>query len=375
MRPRARVRLAALAVAVLALPVLQGAAPAQAVPQAVWYECTTEAFGSSFVDSPQSWSVDLTVPQAVSAGDPLAVTLNSFTAPDGPPIATTGVTLSVSASVEVRKQGGGASVTPSITSAPQGPVDLAPRQPLPATVSGDFAAATGGFATADVLEVLAPTIEFTWLTGDDGMAGAVTTCTPSAPTVLDTASVFSGEDRCIADVTCEASQGLESEILANPDGLAQGQLDNKTDLGTVTTRPYDQTLDGALDSLFVSDVRGNDIGWTQSAFMATDFVGTDPTFTIPAERLSIAPSCTPTALDIDGLPVALPLPGSVCTPGSPATFGGTGPGEAVTIASAPDVPTGTGGIWKVDADVELEVPAYQAASTYKATITIVLTSN
>ena len=201
-------------------------------------------------------------------------------------------------------------------------------------------------------------------------------------------------NRCIADVTCNVNQTLSAEVTINTDGLTLGQNENATTFPAVQVSPNPQVVTAALDTTWVQDARGGNFGWDSSAFMATDFIGSNPSHVIPvAGNFGIQPTCAVATEDIDGNPVAAPLAGNDYVQGGPGPFTGTGsvtpdgnvgvPGaiagegvvtNGVSLCSVPNVATGNGGTWTQEIVGGLQYPAFQAADTYSATLTIVLTS-
>ncbi|MFI6586659.1 hypothetical protein [Embleya sp. NPDC050493] len=134
-------------------------------------------------------------------------------------------------------------------------------------------------------------------------------------------------------------------------GLTISQEAGAIRLSDITINGQAQNMTGALNTVTVKDFRNGTTGWTLTGAV-TDFTnGTGGR--IGADTFTWTPKVT-----------AGPGSPSVPVPGSAGPIG-----TGATLASAPAAAT-TGGTFAADADISLAVPAYQAAGTYSATLTL-----
>lgn len=110
---------------------------------------------------------------------------------------------------------------------------------------------------------------------------------------------------------------------------------------------------GDLNTVTVQDFRGGPAGWSLTG-KVTDFTG--PGAKIEAGKLSWTPACATEA----GSP-------STCQAGSAGTVGSSG----ATLASTPNG-TLTGGEFTVDAELDLNVPAFTPPGSYSGVLTLTL---
>jgi hypothetical protein len=167
---------------------------------------------------------------------------------------------------------------------------------------------------------------------------------------------------------CNTNQQINATVDAG--SLAQAALGTVINLGAVPVAPIAQSLTGDIYQIEVSDLRGAQDSFSLTASMP-DFTGPAA---LAASNLSIANiACVATTTTAAGEQVG----DTGITEGGDGNFGGsTVVGAALTICDStgitPNAAGTTGGVWNVDADLALNIPAFQAAGDYQSTITFLL---
>jgi hypothetical protein len=201
------------------------------------------------------------------------------------------------------------------------------------------------------------------------MTGTITVNTPNEATgsndivVSQASSGFSAS--ATFTVTATVTGGLHQIISMDVKAGTLSDSQVGGDPSHVTLSPI--TLDGSvqhstgdLNSVTVTDARGSLAGWSLNAQFEGDFTtaGTDHNV-IDASNLSAAPS------------VVLASPGSgelsEVTAGAASALSKTAPTNLATAHSG-----GGGGSFRVDAGLDLKVPASIIPGTYSATLDVTL---
>jgi len=231
---------------------------------------------------------------------------------------------------------------------------------------------SGGAATGDAAVSATASssgaVSASYTVNDSATAGIkVTETTPGSQSAV--ATFTASANSCIASQngatggSCSIKQGTTVAINAGP--LAMQQAGSQIRLSDITLNGRPQTATGSMNQITVADFRGSNLGWTLNA-EATAFSGAKGG-TIPASSLTVAPACVadPAGLAAAGL-TSFP---STVTAGPAAAMG-----SAVTLCSTPARASDevTGGVFDVNGDLSLAVPAYQLADTYLNTITFSL---
>ncbi len=130
---------------------------------------------------------------------------------------------------------------------------------------------------------------------------------------------------------------------------------------SVTVSTTDQVMEGALNPVTVTDVRGSSAGWSLTASLSGPFteVGTGSIATNRAKLIAVG--CTP----VTGSATSTAGSGGVL--GTAVTLCGVDPGVDDSEGQS------GGGQYVVTGRVELDVPAFQKAGEYTSTLIITLT--
>ncbi len=168
-------------------------------------------------------------------------------------------------------------------------------------------------------------------------------------------------DACTAKVglaatgSCEVLETVTLNVTAGDLKMAKAAGD--VALSGITLNGTAQEATGALKQVTVRDERGGNLGWS----LVGQFSGLNGPVAIPASALTWTPDCAAGTNSDDTV-----------TDGPAANFGAT-PLALCQVTSANNGTDGTtGGTFTADADLELAVPANQAAGSYIGTLTLTL---
>ena len=235
-----------------------------------------------------------------------------------------------------------------------------------------------------------------------GVPGVPSSSNPSGLTTF----AFNA-DRCVAYTSnltgglgCSTNQNVQVSVTAGrllqraylDAAITSGSINGITpnansaptqiNLGTITTPLAPATIGGRMNPITVTDNRGGVYGWSLTATMTTLTGVAVNTNTIGNGQLTGSPTCAPainaeawdyTAIGqtaIAGFDDTLNAPG-VTAGGAAQPFSGT-----VTLCTKNTTTNAltdsTGGVYNVTSPLTLVVPAFQAADTYNAVMTITL---
>jgi hypothetical protein len=193
--------------------------------------------------------------------------------------------------------------------------------------------------------------------------------------VTQVAAGGGGDDSCVVtppDTSCDTGQEIGGEVTPgslrqdvsrhpdNPSSTALLLRDSITGQDHVTVGVVDQTMLGSLNPITVTDQRGGAAGWSLTAQLDGPLADVSG-FTIPTGSVSVTGlSCAPTT-------------------GSATRRLGAG-GVLDTTVTLCGVDTGVddsagssgGGQYTVDGTLEVDVPAFQPAGEYSATLYVTL---
>jgi hypothetical protein len=231
--------------------------------------------------------------------------------------------------------------------------------------------ANGAFSAVFVVGVS----ETNGLTGPD-TAYVVATQTAIGGGVLSASTPFTLEPGCevpAGQTTCSTLMTLSVQVQGSVLGITEVQTGTNPSATQVMFPAtildgLDQIANGTLNSVQVFDNRGTLSGWSvtgqlQSDFTNTPMVGTNiADNTIPANELVWTPSVSLVGPDSGNL--------ADVRVGATAALNNTS-GPAQTLCSAPS--GGGGGSYTCGASLALTIPAYVAAGTYSAVLTVLLT--
>ena len=420
-----RAVLAAAVTMALGAASLVGSSPASAGTIDVEYQCLTNFEGTDFDRDFTSQSMTITAPTVVDAGDPIPVIVAMDAVPIGVPFGIQDADVLTTAGVIVRPQGGGpdtlASGTPQLLESNR---DITPYE----TYNGSYnlAIPTTGIAIGVRLQLVPDTFTISVSGGSSianppfttstPLADIITTCTPqstsdyAARTGIFGPAPTSPVDRCVAQspldplpVGCDTEQVLEVSVTAGSltqraftnstptvgsvDGTGGGLTSNvnssatQINMGTIETPVAPSAILGRMNDITVTDNRGSTFGWTLSASL-TDSDGIASTADMTSDVLAVSPSCTPAtpanAWDYSAAgQVAIPgFDPTFVAPGANAGPSGQTFDNVVALCtkdlSENSITGSTGGVYTVEGALTLTVPAFQAADTYTATMTITL---
>ncbi len=191
--------------------------------------------------------------------------------------------------------------------------------------------------------------------------------TPSSScTVTDPSGCTTGQ-QVTATVTAGSLTQEAAKAGSNPSSTAivltkdDGNSGTYSGASAVTVSTTSQLMEGALNPVTVTDVRGGTAGWSLTAALSGPFteVGTGQIAESAAKLVQVG--CSPLAGS------ATRNPGSGGTLSSAVTLCGVDPG-----VDDSDGQSG-GGQYTVTGTVELTVPAFQKAGEYASTLVITLT--
>ncbi|MET9222559.1 hypothetical protein ABZX65_27900 [Streptomyces sp. NPDC003300] len=152
-----------------------------------------------------------------------------------------------------------------------------------------------------------------------------------------------------------ATQKISATVTAG--NLQMTQSGDTIDFGTIPLTGRSQTATSALNTVTVVDSRGVDLGWSLTGTL-TDL--TSGQNTIPASAVRWTPDCVRGSQSV-GTPA----------PGTPGPLGSTAATLCqLTAAGGEKV---VGGTVKVNADMDLRLPAVTAPGDYSAILTLTLT--
>jgi len=157
-------------------------------------------------------------------------------------------------------------------------------------------------------------------------------------------------------VGCDTVQNITGEITAGT--LSQAAAGTLIDLGDVATSASAGALDGAINQVTVTDARGGTEGWSLTAVLDGPLEA--PSGSIDQGNLTADPTC-----------VGQPGSASGVANAAPQTFAGTVT-LCVNDGTADSAGDTSGGVYDVNADLDLVVPAFQATGVYGAVMTITL---
>jgi len=426
-----RRRAAAITVGVLAATGLvagvQSSAAAATISVPFLCEFNAPVLNATYDLGITSYSVNMTSPLIVDAGDPITATYTFSPVATGLPFSIAGAQVRAEPTVNIRTQGGpvlfnvtntSAAVGAATTIAPNGAVTA----PFPVSVTVPTAIPAGPvtFVPGEKIEMVPAQFKYVFVAvSDPTLAGANITCTPQSSTTFATRTTIFGPpplspvDRCIAQtgnltgppgcttdqvVYMSVTQGrliqraytnitptvgsTDGSAIAVPVGGTSNVNPNATtvNMGTITSPFSPTTIIGNLNDITVSDTRGGSFGWSLTASM-TGFTGVASS-TLPNSALTATPTCSVAtagnAWDYDA-PGQSVIPGfdaSLVAPGQAAgtaaqSFGGTV--SLCTKNTDENLTSGSsGGVYTVRSTLSLTIPSFQAADKYTATMTITL---
>lgn len=426
-----RRRAAAVTVAALAATgiVASTHATAEAATISVPFLCAFNApvLNASYDLGITSYSVTMSSPLIVNAGDPIAADYTFSPVATGLPFSIAGAQVRAEPTVNIRTQSGpvlfnvtntSAAVGATTTIGPNGAV-TAPS-PVSLTVPTVIPAGPVTFVPGEKIEMVPAQFKYVFVAvSDPNLAGADITCTPQSSAAFATRTTIFGPpplspvDRCIAQtgnvtgppgcnteqvVNLSVTQGrltqraytnitptvgsTDESAVTTPVGGTSNVNSNATtvNMGSITSPLSPTTIIGNLNDITVSDTRGGTFGWSLTASM-TGFSGAASN-TLPNSALTATPICSAAtgsdAWDYDAAGQSL-IPGfdpSLVAPGQAAgaaaqSFGGTvslctkNTDENLTSESS-------GGVYTVKSTLSLTIPSFQAADRYTAVMTITL---
>jgi hypothetical protein len=428
---RLRRRAAAVTVAALAATgILVGSqATAQAATISVPFLCefNAPALNATYDLGISSYSVTMTSPLIVDAGDPIAADYTFSPVNTGLPFSIAGAQVRAEPTVNIRTQGGPVLFNVTNTSAPASAAStIGPNgavtapSPVSLTVPTSIPSGPVTFVPGEKIEMVPAQFKYVFVAvSDPTLAGANITCTPQTSTAYATRTTIFGPppltpvDRCIAqtgDVT--GPPGCATQQVVNL-SIAQGRLTQRAytnttptvgsidggsitapiggtsnvnpnpttvNLGSITSPFAPTTIIGNLNDITVSDTRGGTFGWSLTASM-TNFTGVASS-TLPNSAMTATPTCSAAtvgdAWDYDA-PGQSVIPGfdpSLVAPGQAAgsaaqSFGGTV--SLCTKNTDENLISGSsGGVYTVKSTLNLTIPSFQAADKYTAIMTITL---
>ncbi len=393
--------LVAGAVAAVSLVALAAPAEARAQNFTVDYDCRPTLFGIQYVPAaPQSFTVNVSVPDTVVAGDPIAIDFDITGTPTNGPIALGNVVTEFQPTVVVTRAGSPFAIG-SGTGPASAPTSVPAYGAFPLVDPVTLSAPTFGAGGGDRLVIRPGDFTLSIVSGDDSIAGGYVSCSlvnePSASTFVDVtgAPVADTPYKCTAEQGntsgngCDTTQSVVFDLLEG--NLTQLAVKTGTnpdatlvDLGSITTPFVSSTLTGDLNTIQVQDNRGGSFGWSLSATM-TDFAAVGGA-TMDNGQLVVAPSCTDASTIYDYTayvdstlipPVLGPVSAASQAPGIAAGTAGQDLGGTVTLCTKNTDTNATtqssGGVYDVAVPLTLTVPAFQSADTdYTATMTITL---
>ncbi|GGM05974.1 hypothetical protein ACFFX1_26865 [Dactylosporangium sucinum] len=313
---------------------------------------TGEGSGTGTTDATGAGAGTLAVPSGATTG------ARTLSVSDGTNTVTTAITILGAPAISITPGGGGAGTAVAVTGTNWNPGSTvtvrgyqAGAPPPPATADAAVTAtATGAGAISASFTVNDPTTAYIGASSGTGPGTlfAVATWTASA-------------DSCVAKAgaatsgSCNLTYNLSQTVTAGNLAMSRAAGSGNVALSGVTLNGTVQNGTGALAPITVTDFRGSTFGWSLVGSVS-DFTGT-PGGTIPKASLTWTPTCTATA----GFTNAVT-----------ATAGSAGAVDGSTLCSAPANAAGTGGSFDAAAALNLQVPAFQQAGSYTATLTITL---
>jgi hypothetical protein len=203
------------------------------------------------------------------------------------------------------------------------------------------------------------------LAGRVTITGSTSPPTGSSCTVTDTRGCVTGQQvtaTVIAGSLTQAATRADSNpsstviVLTKDDGITA----TYSGLPAVTVGVAPQVLEGALNPVTVTDVRGGAAGWSLTAALSGPFteVGTGQ---ISESAASLAPTCT----ELEGSATQSPGSGGVLS--NAVTLCGVDPGIDDSIGQS------GGGQYTVRGRLTVTVPPFQKAGEYSSTLVITLT--
>jgi hypothetical protein len=354
---------AALAlVAVLLAPVVPTAKAAASAD--VIYTCATSAFDVDFIAADTTYEMTVNIPTTIENGSSFNVRWSIDELPTTPPLPLSGVSVVTTAQLAVDRPGLPTSVIESVSEVGD-VVDLEPSAPIPGELDFvdryRFEAATAG----DVFTVRPGSIVFDYVTGDDGFAGASTTCTPVTPgTVLVQTAVQGELLDCVLTDTCTGEQTFVGD--PPPTSLVLDRDPEDGPASSVISFPAIQTGPDATAQVV------NDVGFARVTDTRTQPYGWS--MTIEASTLTSEQGGTinPSTLSVDEISCAPPAGATGGAPAAEGAGGALGVARGLCSVEPGDLgPTGAaGGQWDVFGRVSMQVPAFARSGSYSGTLVL-----
>lgn len=426
-----RRRAAAFTVAALAATgiVAGSQATAEAATISVPFLCAFNApvLNASYDLGIAPYSVTMTSPLIVNAGDPIAADYTFSPVATGLPFSIAGAQVRAEPTVNIRTQGGPVLFNVTNTSAPASASStiaanglVTAPSPVPVTVPTSTPSGPVTFVPGEKIEMVPAQFKYVFVAATDpNLAGANITCTPQSSTAYATRTTIFGPppltpiDRCIAqtgDVTgppgCKTEQvvnlsvtqgrltqraytnstptigSTDQSAITSPVGGTSNVNPNATtvNMGSITSPFSPTTIIGNLNDITVSDTRGGTFGWSLTASM-TGFTGAASN-TLPNSALKATPTCSAATVgdawdyDAPGQTAIAGFDPSLVAPGQAAgvaaqSFGGTV--SLCTKNTDENLTSGSsGGVYTVKSTLSLTIPSFQAADKYTAIMTITL---